>query len=72
MHRNEISIPSLHVIGLQDPYCLDSKKMLETVYGQSKTTLMEFRGGHHIPVKPQDMERLIREINKLVGSVQLM
>lgn len=61
-----LEVPSLHLHGLRDPW-LAGSRVLTKCFQPDNAVVMEFEGGHHIPTKRKDIERLAAlavEINK--------
>lgn len=56
MSRN-IDVPSVHVHGLQDQY-LGKSRMLIKHFNPDAASLTEVEGGHHLPNKERDIDRL--------------
>ncbi|KAH6999612.1 serine hydrolase FSH [Ilyonectria destructans] len=60
-----LSIPTLHVHGTRDPG-LELHRMLRNKYCESGTTrLIEWDGGHRIPIKLHDVETVVNGILEL-------
>ncbi|KAK7414236.1 hypothetical protein QQX98_006931 [Neonectria punicea] len=60
-----LSIPTLHVHGTRDPG-LEQHRQLKDAYCESgTTTLIEWDGGHRIPIKPHDVEAVASGILEL-------
>ena len=53
-----IHIPTIHVQGIQDFVLLQSRRLLEHYCDVQSTTLLEFEGGHHLPVSLEDNKKL--------------
>lgn len=52
-----IDAPTVHAHGLKDQY-LPKSRMLTNHYNLAASSFMEFEGGHHLPNKAQDIDRL--------------
>ncbi|KAL9039979.1 MAG: hypothetical protein Q9214_004662 [Letrouitia sp. 1 TL-2023] len=62
-----ISIPTLHLHGLKDPFLDMSRRQLETFYDSSKTTLYEIDYHHAMPWEQSEIDQLaelMRQIYK--------
>lgn len=60
-----LSIPTLHVHGLRDPGT-EQHQVLMNKYCQTGTTrLVEWDGGHRIPIKTHDVEAVVEKILEL-------
>ena len=68
-HENILSIPSIHVIGDNDPYRHKSR-LLAQCSEPSSASIMRFRMGHHLPVLPADTQRLADGILNLYRTSQ--
>jgi hypothetical protein len=53
-----ITIPTFHVLGLDDPWLSQNKLLLENVCRAGTATVLEFQGGHHVPVKTAELMRI--------------
>ncbi|KAJ4248696.1 hypothetical protein NW762_012534 [Fusarium torreyae] len=63
-----LRIPTLHVHGLRDPGMDHHKILLNNYCETGTTTLVEWDGGHRIPIKGHDVEAVTLEILKLLKS----
>jgi hypothetical protein len=59
-----ITSPMLHVHGLQDP-AIHSHRRLYKYSKKGSAKLIEWNGGHRMPIKPEDVERLVNGISML-------
>jgi predicted esterase len=50
----QVTIPTLHLVGLTDPWREESRKLRSVHCQQEQTTLLEFDVGHRLPLLPQD------------------
>ena len=67
-----LRIPTLHVHGLRDP-SLDHHKILREKYcADGTTTLLEWDGGHRIPIKIHDVDAVVEKILELSEAVELI
>jgi pimeloyl-ACP methyl ester carboxylesterase len=57
-----LRIPSVHAHGLKDPWLSEGRSLLTNCYEARYATLVEFQGGHHIPLARQDIDELSRAI----------
>ena len=61
----KVAIPTLHLIGLQDPW-RDESRMLRSAYCDlEQAALLEFDVGHRLPVLAEDNARLVAEILRM-------
>jgi predicted esterase len=61
-HRNVIRVPTVHMHGSDDPHLAESKTLLAESCDLAVASLMEFKGGHHLPASPDDTKRLAEMI----------
>jgi Serine hydrolase (FSH1) len=61
-----IHLPTIHVLGSDDPFRLESLKMLNLVCEPKSTTIISFKGKHEIPSHCPDIKILADHIRKLV------
>ncbi|KAK2746188.1 hypothetical protein FQN57_003310 [Myotisia sp. PD_48] len=59
-HR--LRIPTVHVHGLQDPGLELHRKLRDDHFEDGATRLVEWDGGHRIPIKKPDVEAVVSEI----------
>ncbi|KAI9738828.1 MAG: hypothetical protein M1834_008335 [Cirrosporium novae-zelandiae] len=57
-----IRIPTLHVQGLQDPWLAESRMLLANCCEPKSARLVEFEGGHHLPLSTKDIKRVANMI----------
>ncbi|EME47374.1 hypothetical protein DOTSEDRAFT_145976, partial [Dothistroma septosporum NZE10] len=65
LDSQKLSVPTLHVHGMQDPGLPLHRKFLHNCCDSSSTTLLEWDGSHRIPFKHADVDQLVQEILKL-------
>jgi pimeloyl-ACP methyl ester carboxylesterase len=63
-----IVTPSLHVHGKNDPYLSNAQTLLRLHYDPATTQLMEFEGGHHMPVQVEDSQQVADFIVRMTES----
>lgn len=66
-----IKTPMLHVHGLQDPALLSHRRLYKLYSKNGTAKLMEWDGGHRLPIKTNDVERLVSGIRALAEQVGL-
>lgn len=54
----KIAIPTIHVHGLSDQYLPNGRMLLKDFFDRPTAQLLEFDGGHHMPVLLKDSQRL--------------
>ncbi|THV70252.1 hypothetical protein D6D28_05290 [Aureobasidium pullulans] len=57
-----LSIPTIHVHGLQDPGLDLHRNLLEQFCDRSMSQLVEWAGPHRLPIKTADVEAVVQEI----------
>ncbi|KAF4548758.1 Serine hydrolase (FSH1)-like protein 2 [Elsinoe fawcettii] len=60
-----VTIPTLHVQGMQDPIFPHCKEMARICFDSSSTSEVVVAAGHHMPTKPDDIKRCCEEIQRL-------
>ena len=60
-----LSLPTIHVHGLNDAGLALHRKMLEQYHDKESVTLIEWDGTHRVPIKTKDVERVTREIYRV-------
>jgi len=63
--REIIAFPTLHVIGLQDPWRDEGRKMFLEHFDGNLGTIVEFDIGHRLPLLEQDTARIAEEILRM-------
>lgn len=67
-----LRIPTLHIHGLRD-VSLDQHRILREAYcADGTTTLVEWDGGHRIPIKTHDVEAVVEKILELGEAVEVI
>jgi pimeloyl-ACP methyl ester carboxylesterase len=61
----KITIPTIHVHGLSDQYLSNGRMLLKDFFDRQSAQLIEFDGGHHMPVLLKDSQRLAEMIVQL-------
>lgn len=67
-----LSVPTLHVHGLQDPGLTFHRELLYHCCGEKSTRLMEWEGAHRVPIKPADVSLLAQEILTLAEETAVI
>lgn len=60
-----ISIPSLHVTGIQDPWYSEGKKLHSSHFDRENSTLIELDVGHRLPAETDQNMRVVEGIKAL-------
>ncbi|PSS22193.1 hypothetical protein M430DRAFT_98819 [Amorphotheca resinae ATCC 22711] len=64
----KIKIPTLHVIGLEDPWREESRKLMTDYCDPKYAVCLQFGVGHRFPVLKDDTEKVAKEILRLHGE----
>jgi predicted esterase len=64
----KIKIPTLHVIGLEDPWREESRKLMTDYCDPKYAVCLQFGVGHRFPVLKEDTEKVAKEILRLHGE----
>ncbi|EKD16727.1 uncharacterized protein L3040_001466 [Drepanopeziza brunnea f. sp. 'multigermtubi'] len=70
--RQLIGLPSLHVVGLQDPWREDGERLWQKYFEKDKAKKVEFDVGHRLPTRQEDTEVIAREIKRLYEETKGM
>ena len=60
-----ISVPSLHVVGRDDPWREDGLELHGKHFDQETATLVEFAVGHRLPILEEDTAKITNEILRM-------
>ncbi|KAL5342472.1 serine hydrolase-domain-containing protein [Aspergillus crustosus] len=60
-----LSLPTIHVHGLRDPGLDRHRELLEEYCDPLQSALIEWDGGHRIPIKRRDVEMVVRQIERI-------
>lgn len=60
-----ISVPSVHVVGLTDPWRKSSEDLYENYFDKKTATKVELDVGHRFPMLPEQNEKIVSEIRRL-------
>jgi predicted esterase len=63
-----ISVPSLHVIGTDDPWRGEGLELYGKHFDPKTASLMEFKVGHRLPVLVQDTTKVTNEILRMYAE----
>ncbi|KAL7895494.1 serine hydrolase FSH [Trichoderma sp. SZMC 28014] len=64
-----IRAPILHVHGLQDGNLVNHRRLYKLYSKKGTAKLMEWNGGHRLPIQTSDVERLVNGIRAIAESV---
>lgn len=67
----KLRMPSVHLHGLKDPYLGSSRMLAEKVFQADMANVLEFDGGHYIPAKKTDLDRLTAAVKDLGWRARL-
>ncbi|GME34517.1 uncharacterized protein LTHEOB_10369 [Neofusicoccum parvum] len=59
-----LDVPSVHLHGMQDPYLINSRRLLKC-YDPTTATIITHSGSHHIPTSTEDVDRLATAIARV-------
>ncbi|KAK2855662.1 hypothetical protein FQN49_004969 [Arthroderma sp. PD_2] len=59
-----LRIPSVHVQGLSDPWAAEGTRLRVTYYDSDQATVVQFAGGHTVPMARRDVDRVIKAISQ--------
>lgn len=68
--RELVQVPTLHVHGRQDPALNLHRKLLYDYFDPQYSEVVEWDGGHRVPLKSKDVATLVEEIEVLWASIQ--
>ncbi|KAI8280734.1 Calcium channel [Colletotrichum sp. SAR11_240] len=57
-HEEKITAPTVHVVGLEDPYEPASEQLYEQCSEKSTRRILRFPGGHHLPTAPETIQHV--------------
>ncbi|RFU74721.1 citrinin biosynthesis oxidoreductase [Trichoderma arundinaceum] len=60
-----VTTPTLHVHGLQDPDLHNHRRLYKLYSKQGTAKLLEWDGGHRLPIKSEDVERVTNKMIEL-------
>lgn len=63
-------LPSIHLQGSQDPWRPESERLLEDFFTKEQATVIEFTGGHQVPVSDNDTAKIVEAIRRLAESLK--
>ncbi|POR32514.1 Esterase LovG, partial [Tolypocladium paradoxum] len=63
--EHALGIPTVHVHGLLDPGLEWHRRLLETYCRRGTARLVEWQGGHRLPIKTNDVEAVATQILEL-------
>jgi predicted esterase len=63
--KQRVLIRTLHLHGLTDPWRPEAEKMKAEFFAEASTEVMEFTGGHQMPLEAQDTSKVVSTIRHL-------
>ncbi|CZR48165.1 fusarin C cluster-oxidoreductase [Fusarium proliferatum ET1] len=66
----DISLPTVHILGLTDPYLREGEVLLEHCTQQSVRRVIKFNGGHHMPTNPDVTQQIADVISMTYRTSQ--
>ncbi|OLN87541.1 Esterase LovG 3 [Colletotrichum chlorophyti] len=61
-HDEKIVLPTVHVVGLFDPWKPASEELLEQCSEKSTRRVVRFPGGHHLPNPPDAIQQIVGHV----------
>lgn len=68
--KAKVIIPTLHLHGSTDPWRPESEKMKVEFFTESESTIIEYTGGHQVPVREQDTSKIIIAMRNLAAQTK--
>ncbi|EEH03892.1 conserved hypothetical protein [Histoplasma capsulatum G186AR] len=65
----QIDIPTLHILGLNDPWIAPGELLATTHFNQVKTTVRKLDMGHHLPTQQKDNMLLVEGILDMAKEI---
>lgn len=63
-----VKIPTIHLHGLQDPGLYLHRRLLHDYFDMRQVRLLEWDGGHRVPIKTKDVNPLIQEMISIAAE----
>ena len=63
-----LRLPTIHVHGMADPGVHLHRRLMEQYCDRKSVTLVEWGGGHRVPLKKTDVDRIIKEIYRVAAE----
>lgn len=67
---SRLQIPSIHVRGLRDPWLLEGDRLLKTYYDEDQALIVEFNGGHQVPMAKKDVSQITKGVMGFWEQIQ--
>lgn len=64
-NEHVLKLPTIHVHGLSDPGVHLHRRLTEQYCDEKTATVVEWDGGHRVPLKKTDVDRIIKEIYRV-------
>ncbi|KAF4633457.1 hypothetical protein G7Y89_g4660 [Cudoniella acicularis] len=68
--KHIISVPSLHIVGIEDQWAEDSRELFEAFFDKQTAIKFEFGIGHHLPVAEEHTTKVAAEILKMYNDTK--
>ncbi|KAG0651401.1 Thioesterase FSL2 [Hyphodiscus hymeniophilus] len=68
--EERIRVPSLHVIGTEDPYRENGMTLFEEYFDPKTASMIEFKVGHRLPVLENDTAKVANEILRMYAEAE--
>lgn len=63
--KRKPNVPSIHLHGTHDPWRPESQKLLADFYETESAAIIEYTGGHQVPVMDKDTQKVVDAIRQL-------
>jgi hypothetical protein len=64
----KVTLPSLHLHGSVDPWRSESEKMRAEFFAESSSSVIEFTGGHQLPVRADEASKVVSFVENMVSQ----
>ena len=69
--NRRLNVPSIHPHGSHDPWRPESEKLLADYYDTGLSTVIEYTGGHQVPVMDKDTKNVVTAIRQLAAKASI-
>ena len=67
-----LSLPTLHVHGLGDEGLQEHRRLMEEWCDERSTRMVEWMGGHRIPIKKHDVTTVVEQVLELAHEARVL
>lgn len=64
-NEHVLKLPTIHVHGMSDPGLHLHRRLMDQYCDKKGVTLVEWDGGHRVPLKKTDVDRIVKEIYRV-------